>query len=70
MGKRLVLYPNVLRLLAHRHGIPLDRAHRLWDAAAEQSAAPVGLTPEDTPEWDTVMASLLQAIRCEARNRR
>jgi hypothetical protein len=70
MGNRLTLYPNVLQLLAHRHGVPLQRAQRLWDAAAEQSAAPVGLTPEDTPEWDTVMASLLQAIRCEARNRR
>ena len=52
MGNRLMLYPNVLQLLAHRHGVPLERAHKLWDEAAEQSTAPVGLTPEDTPEWE------------------
>ena len=69
MGNRLMLYPNVLRLLAHRHGVPLERAHTLWDAAAAQSIAPVGLTPEDTPEWDSVMSSFLEALRCEARTR-
>ena len=52
MGNRLTLYPNVLQLLAHRHGVPLERAHTLWDEAAGQSTAPVGLTPEDTPEWE------------------
>ena len=69
MGNRLTLYPNVLQLLAHRHGVPLERAHKLWDAAAGQSTAPVGLTPEDTPEWDSVMSSFLKALRCEARTR-
>jgi hypothetical protein len=69
MGNRLMLYPNVLHLLAHRHGVPLERAHRFWDAAAEQSTAPVGLTPEDTPEWDSVMASFLAVLRCEGRTR-
>ena len=67
MGNRLTLYPNVLQLLAQRHGVPLDRAHKLWDEAAAQSTAPVGLTPEDTPEWDTVISSFLRALRCEAR---
>lgn len=70
MGNRLVLYPNVLRLLAHRHGVALERAHELWDEAAGQSAEPVGLTPEDTPEWDGVMSSFLKALRGEARHRR
>jgi hypothetical protein len=69
MGNRLMLYPNVLQLLAHRHGVPLERAHTLWDEAAEQSTAPVGLTPEDTPEWDSVMASFLAVLRCEGRTR-
>lgn len=69
MGNRLTLYPNFLQLPAHRHGVPLERAHALWDAAAEQSRAPVGLTPEDTPEWDSVMSSFLKALRCEARTR-
>jgi hypothetical protein len=57
MGNRLLRYPNVLYLLAHQHGVSLERAHMLWDGAAEQSAAPVGLTPEDTPDWDSVMSS-------------
>jgi hypothetical protein len=70
MGNRLTLYPNVLRLLAHRHGVPLERAHRLWDAAAGESNAPVGLTPEDTPEWDALMSSFLTALRDEAQHRR
>jgi hypothetical protein len=70
MGNRLILYPNVLRLIAHRHGVPLERAHALWDEAAGQSAGPVGLTPEDTPEWDSVMSSFLAAVRSEARSRR
>ena len=26
-------------------------------------------TPEDTPEWDSVMSSFLKALRCEARTR-
>ena len=69
MGNRLMLYPNVLRLLAHRHGVPLERAQALWDEAAGQSAEPVGLTPEDTPEWDHVMSSFLKALRCEAHTR-
>ena len=66
MGNRLMLYPNVLQLLARRHGVSLERAHRLWHAAAEQSTAPAGLTPEDTPEWGSVMSSFLKALRCEA----
>ena len=70
MGNRLTLYPNVLRLIAHRHGVPLERAHALWDEAAGQSAAPVVLTPEDSPEWDRVMSSFLKALRQEARSRR
>lgn len=70
MGNRLMLYPNVLRLLAHRHGVPLERAHALWGEAAGQSAAPVGLTPEDTPKWDSVMSSFLEALRGEVRSRR
>jgi hypothetical protein len=64
-----MLYPNVLQLLAHRHGVPLERAHALWDEAAGRSAAPVGLTPEDTPEWNHVMSSFLKALRVEARRR-
>jgi hypothetical protein len=70
MGNRLTLYPNVLRLLAHRHSVPLERAHALWDELAGQSAAPVGLTPEDSPEWDRVMSSFLKALCHEARSRR
>ena len=70
MGNRLTLYPNVLRLLAHRHGVSLERAHALWDEAAGQSTEPVGLTPEDTPEWDSVMSSFLKALRGEAKRRR
>lgn len=70
MGNRLMLYPNVLRLLAYRHGVPVQRAHKLWDEAAGQSAAPVGLTPEDSPEWNRVMSSFLAALRCEARSQR
>ncbi|MBL8540921.1 MAG: hypothetical protein JNK68_11190 [Betaproteobacteria bacterium] len=70
MGNRLTLYPNVLRLLAHRHDVSLECAPKLWDEAAGQSAAPVGLTPEDTPEWDRVMSSFLKALRQEARSRR
>jgi hypothetical protein len=65
-----MLYPNVLRLLAHRHGVPLELAHKLWDEAAGQSAAPVGLTPENTPEWDSVMSSFLKALRGESCSRR
>jgi hypothetical protein len=70
MGNRLTLYPNVLRLIGHRHGVPLERAHALWDEAAGQSAAPVGLTPEDSPEWDSVMSSFLKALRGESGSRR
>ncbi len=69
MGNRLLLYPNVLQLLAHRHGVPLERVHRLWDEAAGHATGPVGLTPEDTPEWDAVMSSFLTALRGEARTR-
>ena len=70
MGNRLMLYPNVLQLLAHRHGVPLERAHKLWDQAAEHSTAPVGLTPDDTPDWESVMSRFLKSIRCESRVRR
>ena len=70
MGNRLMLYPNVLQLLAHQHGVPLERAHRLWDEAAEHATGPVGLAPEDTPQWESVMSSFLKALRCEARPRR
>ncbi len=66
MGNRLMLYPNVLQLLAHRHGVPLERAHGFWDEAAEHATEPVGLTPEDTPDWERVMSSFLKALRCEA----
>ena len=69
MGHQLMLYPNVLQLLAHRHGVSLEHAHRLWDHATAQSTMPVGLTPEDTPEWDSVMSSFLQSIGCKARGR-
>ena len=69
MGHQLMLYPNVLQLLAHQHGVPLGRAHQLWDQATAQSTAAVGLTPEDTPEWDSVMSSFLQSIGSEARGR-
>lgn len=69
MGNRLLLYPNVLQLLAHRHGVPLERAHTLWDEAAGHATGPVGLTPEDSPEWERVMLSFMKALRCEARTR-
>ena len=65
-----MLYPNILRLLAHQHAVPLERAHKLWDRAAAHSTAPVGLTPDDTPDWESVMSSFLESIRCEARARR
>ena len=32
--------------------------------------APVGLTPKDTPKWDSVMSSFLKALRGEAKRRR
>ena len=67
MGNRPALYPNVLQLLAHRHGVSVERAHKLWDEAAEHATGPVGLTPEDTPDWERVMSSFLRAIRWEER---
>ncbi|MBL8529268.1 MAG: hypothetical protein JNL68_16400 [Burkholderiales bacterium] len=70
MGNRLTRYPNILQLLAYRHGVSLERAQALWDGAAGQSAAPVGLTPEDTPEWETLMSSFLKALRREPRTQR
>ena len=69
MGNRLLLYPNVLQLLAHRHGVPLERAHKLWDEAAEHATGPVGITPEDTPDWVGVMSTFLHALRREASTR-
>ena len=70
MGNRLMLYPNVLQLLTRRHGVPLERAHKLWDEAAEHATGPVGPTPEDTADWESVMSSFLRVLRCKARNRR
>ena len=65
-----MFYPNILRLLTHQHAVPLERAYTLWDQAAARSTAPVGLTPEHTPDWESVMSSFLESIRCEARARR
>ena len=62
-----MFYPNILRLLAHQHAVPLERAYKLWDQAAAHSTASVGLTPDDTPDWERVMSSFLESIRCEAR---
>lgn len=62
-----MLYPNILRLLAHQHAVPLERAHWLWDQAAEHSTVPMRLTPDDTPDWESVMSRFLESIRCEAR---
>ena len=56
-------YPNILRLLAHQHAISLERAYKLWDRAAAHSTAAVGLTPDDTPDWESVMSSFLKSIR-------
>jgi len=63
MESRLMSYPSILRLLAHQHGIPLERAYKLWDRAAAHSTAAVGLTPVTTPDWDRVMSSFLESIR-------
>jgi hypothetical protein len=60
-------YPNILRLLAHQHAVPLEHARKLWDEAAAQSTTEVGLTPNDSPDWARVMSSFLESIRCEAR---
>ena len=49
MGNRLTLYPNVLQLLAHRHGVPLERAHKLWDAAAGSRLRPWDSRPKTPP---------------------
>lgn len=65
-----MFYPNVLRLLAHQHAVPLERVHRLWDQAVARSTAPVGVTPDDTHDWEIVMSSFLKSVRCEARVRR
>ena len=65
-----MFYPNILRLLAHQHAVPLERAYKLWDQAAARSTASVGLTPDDTPDWERVMSRFLESIRCEARARR
>ncbi len=62
-----MFYPSILHLLAHQHAVSLERAHQLWDRAATHSTAPVGLTPDDTPDWESVMSSFLKSIRCEAR---
>jgi hypothetical protein len=62
-----MFYPSVLRLLAHQHAVSLERAYRLWDQAAAHSTARVGLTPDDTPDWERVMSRFLESIRYEAR---
>jgi hypothetical protein len=62
-----MFYPSVLRLLAYQNAVPLERANKLWDQAAAHSTTPVGLTPDDTPDWESVMARFLESIRCEAR---
>lgn len=69
MGHQLMLYPNVLQLLALQHGLSIECAHQLWDEATAQSTLPVGLSPEDTPEWDSVMSRFLESIRCDAHAR-
>jgi hypothetical protein len=66
MGNRLMFYPNILRLLAHQHAIPLERAHKLWNQAAAHATTPTGLTPDDSPDWESVMSRFLESIRCEA----
>ena len=58
-----MFYPNILRLLAHQHAVPLERAYKLWDEAAARAIAPVGLTPDGTPDWESVMSSFLESIR-------
>ncbi|MET0165897.1 MAG: hypothetical protein ABW318_12970 [Vicinamibacterales bacterium] len=50
-----MFYPNILRLLAHQHAVPLERAYKLWDQAAAHSTTPVGLTRDGTPDWESVM---------------
>jgi hypothetical protein len=60
-------YPNILRLIAYRHAVPLERARNLWDEAAAHSTLAVGLTPEDAPDWEQVMSRFLESIRKEAR---
>ena len=62
-----MFYPNILRLLAQQHALPLEHAHKLWDQAAAHSTAGVGLTPDDSPDWERVMSSFLESICCEAR---
>ena len=37
-----MFYPNILRLLAHQHAVPLERAYKLWDQAASRSTSSVG----------------------------
>jgi hypothetical protein len=58
-----MFYPNILRLLAHQRGIPLERAYKLWDRAAAHSTTAVGLTPDDTRDWECVMSRFLESIR-------
>ena len=65
-----MFYPSVLRLLAHQHAVPLERAYELWDQAAAHSTGAVGLTPDHTPDWESVLSRFLESIRCEARARR
>jgi len=62
-----MFYPNILRLLAYQNAVPLERAHKLWDQAAGHSTAAVGLTPDDTPDWESMMSRFLESIRYEAR---
>ena len=58
-----MFYPKILRLLAHQHALPLERAYELWDRAAAHSTAAGGLTPFNTPDWESVMSSFLKSIR-------
>jgi len=62
-----MFYPNILQLLAHQHALPLEHAHKLWDEAAAHSSAGVGLTPDDSPDWERVMSRFLESIRLPKR---
>jgi len=62
-----MFYPNILRLLAQQRVLPLYHAHKLWDQAAAHSTAGIDLTPDDSPDWERVISSFLESIRCDAR---
>jgi hypothetical protein len=62
-----MFYPNILRLLARQHAVPLEHAHKLWDQAAAHSTGGVGLTPDASPDWERVMSRFLESIRLPKR---